>query len=170
MGNDIYLADNLVSFCRYCASELPTVYVYGGLGETVTPELLLKKAKQYPDFYTPERLSLIRAHTGQDTRGFDCSGLIKRWLMGGLDHYRYEPSLDWNADTMYQNASVSGSLDTLPERPGTLLHAKKHVGVYIGQGRVIESTTAFREAGGVQNTHISAQKWDAWFRHPLISY
>ena len=95
---------------------------------------------------------------------------ITYWLMGGLDHYRYEPSLDWNADTMYQNASVSGSLDTLPERPGTLLHAKKHVGVYIGQGRVIESTTAFREAGGVQNTHISAQKWDAWFRHPLISY
>ena len=27
MGHDIYLADNLVSFCRYCASELPTVYV-----------------------------------------------------------------------------------------------------------------------------------------------
>ena len=33
-----------------------------------------------------------------------------------------------------------------------------------------EGERLIREAGGVQNTHISAQKWDAWFRHPLISY
>ena len=71
---------------------------------------------------------------------------------------------------MFDGASETGPLDTLPEEPGVLLNMEGHVGVYLGGGRVIEATSAFRPDGGVQRTTIEMQKWTGWYRHCLIRY
>ncbi len=163
-------AAGLVRCARLCAERLSTVYVYGGLGETVTAALLEEKAALYPAYYTPERLAVLEGFAGRGYRGFDCSGLVNRCLMGGLAGFRYEEALDWDADEMYERAPLRGPLDTLPERPGLLLYLPGHVGVYAGAGDVIEATPSFRRGGGVQRTALGARRWESWYRHALIRY
>lgn len=40
---------------------------------------------------------------------------------------------------MYYNASVSGTIDTMPDIPGLAVWHDGHIGVYIGDGYVIEA-------------------------------
>ncbi len=166
----VLYAEDFVRYVCHLADEVPTVYLFGGMGDFVTPELIEEKAAKYPKWYTAERRAALYRHADAGVRGFDCSGLVKRWLMGGLEHYHHEPALDWNARRMFDWASESGTLDTLPEEPGVLLNMQRHVGVYLGGGQVIEATTAFRPDGGVQRTTINMQKWTDWYRHSLIQY
>ena len=166
---DLY-AEDLVRFVCHVADEVPTIYLFGGMGSFITPELIEDRTVKYPGWYTAERRAALYRYADAGVRGFDCSGLVKRWLMGGLEHYHYEPALDWNTRRMFEWASESGSLDTLPEEPGVLLNMEGHVGVYLGGGQVIEATSSFRPDGGVQRTTIDMQKWTEWYRHCLIRY
>ncbi len=166
----VFYAEDLVSFACRVADEAPTIYLFGGLGDFVTPELIEEKAAMYPEWYTAEKRAALYRHADAGVRGFDCSGLIKCWLMGGLEEYHYDSAIDWNTWRMFDEASETGPLDTLPEEPGVLLNMEGHVGVYLGGGRVIEATSAFRPDGGVQRTTIDMQKWTGWYRHCLIRY
>ena len=58
------------------------------------------------------------------------------------------------------------AIATLPEIPGVLVFMPKHVGVYIGGGRVIECY-GFKN---VAERPISAQKWTHWGKCPWIEY
>ena len=166
----VFYAEDLVRFACRVADKVPTIYLFGGLGDFVTPELIEEKAAMYPEWYTAEKRAALYRHADAGVRGFDCSGLIKCWLMGGLEEYHYDPAIDWNTWRMFDEASETGPLDTLPEEPGVLLNMEGHVGVYLGGGRVIEATSAFRTDGGVQRTTIEMQKWTGWYRHCLIRY
>ena len=55
----------------------------------------------------------------------------------------------------------------MPELPGALVFMSGHVGVYIGDGYVVE---ARGHNYGVVKTKLSARAWKTWGKHPLIDY
>ena len=82
-----------------------TIYVWGGLGEILTNKLLYKLSIKYPDFYKKERLALYIDHINKTYYGFDCSGLIKNYLMGGKQNFKYDSSLDYNSRMLFEKAN-----------------------------------------------------------------
>ena len=106
----------------------------------------------------------------KNVRGFDCSGLIKNYMMGGLIEYKYDNSIDMNSEMMLEKSIKKGTIDTLPEVRGICLYMPGHVGIYVGNGFVIESTSNKKFGDGVCKTKISDRKWTHWFYCPTITY
>jgi hypothetical protein len=68
---------------------------------------------------------------------------------------------------LFRAAKESGTMDTLPEIPGILLHMSDHVGVYVGDGYAIEARgTAY----GVVKTKVAGRGWDHWYKCIWIDY
>ncbi len=143
--------------------KINTVYLWGGLGEVISEESIQSRRDKYPNVYDDDKCNQLRALIGKNYRGFDCSGLIKNYIMGGIDYFEYNESLDKNSYSMYEEALNKGVIDNLPELPGTCLYMKGHVGIYAGNGNVIESTSNIRFGNGVVMTNIMDRNWENWF-------
>lgn len=68
---------------------------------------------------------------------------------------------------MKANCSERGHLETMPDIPGVLLFMPGHVGVYIGNGKVIE---ARGHAYGVVETNLVGRGWKEWGKLDWIEY
>ena len=68
---------------------------------------------------------------------------------------------------MYRSASVSGTIDTIPEIPGLAVWCEGHIGVYIGNGEVIE---AMGTRYGVVKTRLADRNWTHWLKVEYIDY
>ena len=102
-----------------------------------------------------------------------CIGLINRygWLdrPTGTIEYGTNDSPDIGADTMFENASEKGTIDTLPDIPrwgGTLWHSG-HIGIYIGDGKVIHAANT---QAGVIISDVSGSGFTHWLKIPYITY
>lgn len=146
-------------------------YWYGTCCYDCTESLLARKAKQYPSHYTEGRMTRYRDDIAKKKKSADCVGLIKGYYWtdeNGVQ--RYVPSTDVSASGMYNKATVKGVVPKdhkIPEVPGLVLYAPGHVGVYEGDGYVIEAKGF---AYGVIRTRIEAGKWTHWLACPFISY
>lgn len=173
-----YTNTGLVKFAKeMLALGDDTLYVYGSFGRTLTESLINQKAIQYA--YNFPRKSLYKKI--MDSKGteyaFDCVGLIKAyywgWNGGKTD---YKASQDKSANGMYSAAKVKGKISTMPEIPGLLVQMSGHIGIYIGNGYVIECTPtkSFAKqshgAGGVCKTKLKDRKWTHWLECPYITY
>ena len=144
-------------------------YVWGTYGQVLTPSLLDYKLRQYPEG-VGQYASVIRARW-LGGRTADCIGLIKGY--GWLDPdtltigYGTNGMPDIGADAMYQAASVKGGMDTMPDTPGLAVWKSGHIGVYIGNGEVIE---AMGTNYGVVRTDLTERNWTAWLEIPYIQY
>ena len=74
---------------------------------------------------------------------------------------------DITANEMYHVATVSGTIDTIPETPGLAVWHEGHIGVYIGNGEVVE---AMGTRYGVVKTKLEGARWTHWLKIPYISY
>ena len=74
---------------------------------------------------------------------------------------------DIGADTMYENATAKGTIDTLPKIPGLALWHEGHIGVYIGNGQVIHAANT---NDGVILSEVSGSGFTHWLKIPYISY
>jgi uncharacterized protein YycO len=74
---------------------------------------------------------------------------------------------DVGADGMYYNATVKGDMSSMPDTPGLAVWHEGHIGVYIGNGEVIE---AMGTKYGVVETQLSERSWTAWLEVPYITY
>lgn len=141
----------------------------GTFGQVLTESLLEQKINQYPSG-VGDKEELIR-EKWLGGRTADCVGLIKSygWLDADDLRIRYGSGgmPDIGADAMYYNAQVKGSLDTMPETPGLAVWRSGHIGVYVGNGEVIE---AMGTAYGVVRTKLAERSWTAWLEIPYISY
>ena len=162
-------SESLAKHAETCLT-LPTHYIWGGIGELITPELIQEKALLYPDVYTEEYQKNLFPFIDNSTRGFDCSGLINNFRMGGLEHYRFQENLDWNSQMLFEGAMEKGGIQSLPELRGVCLYLKGHVGIYVGNGDVIESTSNPKFGNGVVKTKVTDREWTHWFCCPGISY
>ena len=116
-------------------------YVYGTYGTVLDNSLLDSKITQYPEEVGGNE-DFIRENWLWK-RTADCVGLIK-----GYSWYDTETQKtllvsngmpDIGADTMYENATEKGTIDTIPEIPGLAVWKEGHIGVYIGGGKVVEA-------------------------------
>ena len=114
-------------------------YVMGTFGQVLTADLLEAKLQQLPDAIGPYE-DFIRANY-LGVRTADCIGLIKgySWYDTDTGEIRYGTNgmPDVGADQMYAQATEKGSMSTMPEIPGILVHAPGHIGIYIGNGYAI---------------------------------
>lgn len=155
---------------EYCESILKetTLYMWGGLMKPITKSYITAKKKQYPDRYSDERCDILNNFIGRGY-GCDCVGLIKSYYFGGIGSPKYKADQDHNTNGMLNNAPKKGDIKSLPDVVGVGVYMPGHVGVYIGNGYVIECTLS--EFGdGVVKTKLSDRKWDQWFYVPYIEY
>lgn len=151
-------------------------YVWGTYGNVLTESLLNYKIQQYPDG-VGQYAGFIRSHwLGRRTT--DCVGLIKGygWLDASTGAIRYGTNgmPDYGANSMYRaaaNAGVSGQdygpIGTMPDIVGLAVHMNGHIGVYIGDGYVIEAANT---STGVIKTQLAGRGWTEWCKIPYINY
>ena len=176
-GQFVPTAAGLVRYARW-ALHVPHVYLWDGNGHYLTTELMQKLAKQYPDWYKPDRLAVRMRLSDRGIRGWDCIGLIKSYVWGDYSQLRpegYREETDYSTRTLRADESLSfGDIGELPEIPGLVLWKKGHVGVYAGEGKVLECTcVSLGEGeliGGVVETRIEDKPWEKWVRFPGIRY
>jgi len=142
-------------------------YVYGEyFARTITEETIQAKAKQYPKQYTLSYIQRSRKWIGK--KAGDCTGLVEAYLMQGDDgKIRYNAAYDRSANGWKAACTEGGSIDTIPEIPGVLVFLPGHVGVYIGNGEVVESRGVDY---GVVKTAIGDRPWQSWGKIPEIEY
>ncbi len=160
-------AADLVIWARQ-AYENGWGYVYGTYGNILTEELLQDRASMFGEQVTGFEDFIRQNWMGKRTA--DCVGLIK-----GYDWYDSASSkivvgangmADVTANGMFEAATVKGTIDTIPEVPGLAVWQNGHIGIYIGNGEVIEAMET--EQGVVKTTLPSS--WTHWLEIPYISY
>lgn len=144
-------------------------YVWGTYGQVLTPELLQYKLTQYPDG-VGKHAAFIRANwLGRHTA--DCVGLIKGYGWLSTDtmtiDYGTHGMPDVGANEMYYSATRKGEIATMPDTPGLAVWKPGHIGVYIGNGEVIE---AMGTKYGVVKTQLEGRGWMHWMEIPGIEY
>lgn len=178
-----FTAQHFVEFCKRFV-ERP--YWYGTCVYTCTQSCYDSKSKQYPSHYTSSRKSKYMKHIAAKEVCADCVGMIKgyAWTNGGdtvfesigtgskiISKYQGYNCPDKSANGMFSYAKSQGmewgTIDTIPEIPGIAVRYDGHVGVYIGNGLVIE------ERGfnyGCVKTKLAERKWLHWYKLPWIVY
>ena len=144
-------------------------YVWGTYGTVLTKKFLDFKLEQYPDNVGPYEDFIRENWLGGRTA--DCVGFIKgySWLNPdtGQIGYNINGMPDIGADQMYQAATEKGAISTIPEIPGLAVWHTGHIGIYIGNGEVIE---AMGTKYGVVKTRLSGSRWTHWLKIPYIQY
>ena len=163
-----YNAEGLVEYCKK-ALKMTTYYMYGAIMRPLTTAYIDGRAKAYPSHYSASRVKFLKSKVGSGY-GCDCVGLIKSYYWGGLGSPKYRQNTDVSANGMYQAAKTKGNINTLPERPGVCVHMDGHIGVYTGDGKVIECTSNTRFGDGVCETKLKDRKWEHWLYCPYIGY
>ena len=141
----------------------------GTFGQVLTVDLLEAKLQQLPDAIGPYEDYIRANYLG--VRTADCIGLIKGYSWhdpeSGNINYGSNGMPDVSADQIYAQAAEKGSMATMPEIPGILVHAPGHIGIYIGNGYAIE---AMGTRYGVVKTAVASRNWTGWCKNPYINY
>ena len=158
----------LVQWAQY-AYDNGWGYVYGSHGQVLT-EAELKSLESVFGGMVSDKEAYIRSHW-MGKRVSDCCGLIKGygWYNNSTGKIEYGSNgmKDVTANGMYQAATVKGPMSTMPEIPGLAVWQEGHIGVYIGNGWVIQAANTW---DGVIKTKLSYNHWQGWCKVPYINY
>lgn len=163
------------------AESKPTLYVRGCFGAPMTAA----NKKRYTTnlVYNKNRAAMINAASA-DTFGFDCVCLIKGILWG------------WNGDTKKNYGGATYKANNVPDVgadgivkylqgvttdfsniiPGEVVWMSGHVGVYVGNGKVVECTpkwtnnVQYSNLGNVGNKTGNYRTWTKHGRLPWVEY
>ncbi len=143
-------------------------YWYGTCCYKCTTTLLNSKRQQYPSHYTDNRMSQYQRNIRDGKSCADCVGLIKGYYWEDASgKVVYNKNTDVGTGGMYDRATIKGPIKTLPEVPGVIVYKSGHVGIYEGNGSVIEAKGF---SYGVIRSKISGGPWTNWFACPFVSY
>ena len=159
----IYAAD-IVNFVVN-AKDQGWGYVFSGQGQLYTRELaeywasIGRSGRDYDYF-------VVRCARWFGKIVVDCSGLVIEAFRSKIPNYG-----DKTANTLYNNAKEKGAISTIPEIPGLCVWRKGHIGIYVGDGKVIES-------GGTNNGVVLSavnapatnKKWTNWGKMADVDY
>ncbi len=159
------MAKTAKGLVEYAKAQLGKPYWYGSFGNAASKEFYEQKKRQYPSYYKWEYTPEV---AGQKVH--DCIGLIKGylWCDSPADTTpTYNGAQDKSANGMYDVCTTKGNIYTIPEVAGVLVFMNNHVGVYIGNGEVIE---ARGHDYGVVKTKLAGRAWKNWGYCPYITY
>lgn len=168
------------------AADVNTCYVQGGFGCRLKDPGGDWYSKTYS--WNKKNAAVIQAHTNTNpvSYGFDCVCLIKGILWGFIANpdlvyggavYESNDVPDMTIKKLAKSCKDFSTDWTLDPDPGEIVFYDKeftHVGVYVGEGKVIESTPAW--ACGVQRTLLpdrlnpDAIPVRSWYAHGHTSY
>lgn len=167
--------EELAKKCQDILLNYKTCYAKGTFGQCATPSFLNTKKKQYPDWYN-SRIDKLLA-LPDDTRLFDCVGLIKACCWGFPNTIYTSNHFKDYSDQSLWDACTDKSTDFSKIEVGEVLWVKGHVGVYVGNGTAIECTTAWKnkvQYTAVANIKVVSgmnnRKWTGHGKIPTIVY
>jgi LysM repeat protein len=166
-----------------CCNNYKTLYVMGCFGAPLNKKNKERYTKNHPYNQKPERTAMIMS-ASNDTFGFDCVCLIKGILWG------------WNGDTTKTYGGAKYNSNGVPDvgtetiitmcndvstdfnkiEPAELVWLPGHVGVYIGEGLIIECSPAWEnkvQMSGLKNKQNVTKHTRTWQKHgklPWIEY
>ena len=144
-------------------------YVYGTYGTVLSESMLTAKMEQYPDEVATKEQFIRDTWLGKRTA--DCVGLIKGYSWFNTVSQDTEIGAngmqDLGANGMYDAATVNGEISSIPETPGLAVWKDGHIGIYIGDGNVVE---AYGTERGVIRSVLSDGGWTHWLEVPGIIY
>ena len=170
MSDIIKTAAGLVNHCKQALAE-KWGYVFGAIGQKCTIALLDAQAKRHPENNLAGGQMRKVGEKWLGKTVVDCSGLIKSYLMSDVTGGPITYSQKYDLAVQYGAATVKGNISTMPDTPGVLVYMPGHVGVYIGNGEVIESAGTYY---GVVKSKLpkchTGNKWTGWYQCPYIEY
>lgn len=151
-------------------------YWFGTWGNVASEELYQEKKRQYKEQYEKWSKESFVSQYGKKVH--DCIGLIKGYLMNPtiddegyvrspLTASKYNAKYDISADMLEKEATEKGNIKTLPEIKGLIVWKSGHVGIYVGNGWVIEERG---HSYGTVKTRVNERPWTKWLKHPAIKY
>lgn len=161
---------DLVKWCKN-AEQNGWGYVYGGYGQICTKQYLDQQASQFPGNNEAGGEMRQVGEKWLGKRVCDCIGLIKSYAWYNSDSGQIVVGsngfTDCGANTIWGNVTESGPISNMPDTPGLAVWMDGHIGVYVGNGEVIEAQgTAY----GVVKTKLSGRGWTKWMKIPNIKY
>lgn len=173
-----------------------TLYVHGCFGAPMNSKYKERYKNNTPYNRQPERQAMIQT-ASSDTFGFDCIGLIKavagNWSGSLTANYggtqvnqeangiSYGPAHmpDYSADGLFNPKTkylIGISKDFSKIKPGAVLHMDGHVGVYLGDGHVIECSPKWTNGvqisnlGNIGNVSGNYRLWSDYGYLPFVNY
>lgn len=144
-------------------------YVWGTFGYELSEDQLAFKLAQYPDRVGRYETFIRENWIGRRTA--DCVGLIKAyaWYDPEANSIGYASGVmpDIDTEELFEAAAEKGSIQTIPEIPGLIVYRSGHVGVYVGDGYVIE---AYGTEAGVVKTKLEERPFTHWLKCPYFDY
>ena len=152
----------------YAKAQLGNPYWWGTFGQTASASLFAQKRAQYPREYAGYGAEVASQYV---KKVHDCVGLIKgyRWCDTPSSAPKYNGAQDVAVYGLYDQCDLRGNISTMPDVPGVCVFMSGfgHVGVYIGNGKVIEATG---HARGVVETDFQGRGWAYWGMPSWITY
>lgn len=155
---------------------LNTAYAKGTFGQKWNKTLENQKKKQYPEFYTDSQIeALYKKAKDSVLYVFDCVGLIKGIIWGFPSKIEYKSNglPDVNDAILWRDYCIDKSKDFSNIMPGEIVHIEGHVGIYIGDGKVIESTGRWSKNVLVSSINKGDKYFRSWAEHgklKLLTY
>lgn len=168
----------LKDFVNFVKSLVGMPYWFGSSVDKCTDELCEKLSAMYPTQYSASKKKKMQEAITKKKVCTDASGLIKGffWTNGGtgvLDYINGVGDFEVNHDNGYiqdigadaifsfckSEGAECGDIATMPDVAGVLVFSSGHVGVYIGDGCVIEARGF---SYGVVCTKLDERPWKKW--------
>jgi hypothetical protein len=183
----IRTSSQLVAAMLDVANNQKTLYVMGSFGTPLVGSHVQRMINHHSYNQSGTRAAMIRAAADQNPAvfGFDCVNIIKGLMWGwsgdasqsnGGARYATNGVPDTNANGMF-NLCRERSSDFSKVQIGSAVWLSGHIGIYIGDGKVVESTPSWKN--GVQitgcrqsgiNTGLPSQNWQQHGLLPFIEY
>lgn len=175
----IMKASEFIAKITDVAENHKTLYVMGCFGAPMTTANKKRYTKNHEYNTKASRVKMINAASA-DTFGFDCVNLIKGILWGWVGDKtktyggaKYDPKkvADTNADGMIKLCS-DVSTDFSDIIPGEAVWTNGHIGVYIGDGLVVEATPAWKNCVQITacNNPKAGHNTRKWKKHGKLPY
>lgn len=146
----------------------------------INVDYFVNKAKELYKLKTSYKLGTFLNKKIDGKYFCDCSGLIKAIFWGYPTNGKYAGSKfpDINANTMIKNCTKT-STDFSKIKTGAIVWLSGHVGIYIGNGVVLECTPKWK--GGIQKSYcigspftntnkLKKRKWTKWGLFKYVNY